>query len=265
MLTRLFALIALCLLPVSAAAQIPDNLARVDLLPGWRTGDGRHIAALRVRLAPGWKTYWRAPGEAGIPPQFDWSGSRNLASVALHWPTPVAFSQGGLTSVGYKDRLILPVTLRPRHEGQPIELDLQVALGICEEICVPVGTRLDATLPAGETRPDARIRAALADRPLEADEAGAGAMACTVTPIADGARIEARLSLPPMGGREHAVFELADPGLWVSGAETRRDGATLTVSAEIVPPPGQPLSIDRSALRLTVLGTRGAVEIEGCG
>ena len=46
------------------------------------------MAAVEIRLAPGWHTYWRVPGEAGIPPRFDWSGSQNLAAVAYEWPRP---------------------------------------------------------------------------------------------------------------------------------------------------------------------------------
>ena len=63
-----------------------DEVVSASVLTGWRMENGHHMAALRITLAPGWKTYWRAPGEAGIPPRFDWTGSDNLSAVTVHWP-----------------------------------------------------------------------------------------------------------------------------------------------------------------------------------
>src|SRR5690606_16306285 len=134
---------------------------------------GTHMAALRVTLASGWKTYWRAPGDAGIPAQFDWSESDNLGAVALHWPTPSVFHQNDMTSVGYHNQVVIPIELTPRRSGGPIALSAQIEMGVCEDICIPVSVRVSAVLPATPTRPDARIRAALADRPMTAREAGA--------------------------------------------------------------------------------------------
>ena len=73
------ALAALLVLP--AQAQVPDSVAEIGIVPGWRDSDGRHVAGLSIRLAPGWKTYWRSPGEGGIPPVFNWSGSSNISGV----------------------------------------------------------------------------------------------------------------------------------------------------------------------------------------
>ena len=86
-----------CLFAGPALSQMPDNLARAEISPGWREGYS-HVAGLTIRLAPGWKTYWRAPGDAGIPPSFNWSGSKNVADVRVQFPVPEVFSQ----------RIILP-------------------------------------------------------------------------------------------------------------------------------------------------------------
>ena len=72
----------------SAAAQMPENVAESRILTGWRDANGTHYAALEIMLAPGWKTYWRTPGDAGIPPQFNWSGSENLSAVGVSYPVP---------------------------------------------------------------------------------------------------------------------------------------------------------------------------------
>ena len=70
---------------------------------GWQMQNGHHMAGLSLQLAPDWKTYWRAPGEAGIPPLFDWSGSTNVQSVRVHWPSPVVFHLNGMQTIGYHD------------------------------------------------------------------------------------------------------------------------------------------------------------------
>ncbi|MFY8145805.1 MAG: protein-disulfide reductase DsbD domain-containing protein, partial [Rhodobacter sp.] len=78
--------LALACLSHPARAMTQDDLLSAEVLPGWRTEQGTHMAALRLTLAPGWKTYWRSPGDAGIPPLFNWSGSQNLSGVRVHWP-----------------------------------------------------------------------------------------------------------------------------------------------------------------------------------
>src|SRR6056297_2127380 len=103
MVKSLFAplFIAVMSLASPGSAQSADDMVNVSVLPGWQMSDGRHMAALRFSREDGWKTYWRAPGDAGIPPRFDWSGSGNLARVALHWPAPKVFDSYGLRTVGY--------------------------------------------------------------------------------------------------------------------------------------------------------------------
>lgn len=260
--------IALCLafMMPSAPALSQDfaGLAKVDVLPGWRTAEGTHMAAIRVVLAPGWKTYWRAPGDAGIPAQFDWGGSDNLNAVALHWPVPSVFYQNGLTSVGYHDQLILPIELTPRSADGAISLAARIDLGVCEDICVPVSVQVSALLPAAPTRSDARIRAALADRPMTAQEAGVTAVECSVTPNSRGLALTAAVQMPAMGGDEFTVIELPNATVWVSEAKTQRSGNMLSATADIVAARGTALTLDRSRLRITVLGARGAVDIVGC-
>ena len=75
-------------------------------------GDSTVTLGLQIRLAPGWKTYWRSPGEAGFPPRLDWSGSTNLAGVEMAWPAPQRFLEiGDLMTHGYKDEVVFPITV----------------------------------------------------------------------------------------------------------------------------------------------------------
>ncbi|WP_290689900.1 MULTISPECIES: protein-disulfide reductase DsbD domain-containing protein [unclassified Haematobacter] len=262
----LLAFAAATLLPAlagHAAPTRPQDVVQAEVLPGWRQADGSHLAAIRLTLADQWKTYWRAPGDAGIPPGFDWSGSENLADVTLHWPAPHVFELNGMRTVGYTRELVLPLEIRARNADQPISLRSHVMLGVCRDICVPVDLRIDAVLPVTK-QPDPAIRAALASGPLDADMAGVKSLRCRVEAIPDGLRVTASFQAPSLGGRELAVFETPDPSVWVSESDTRREAHGVTASADLVPPPGETLALDRSRLRITLIGDRGAVDMLGC-
>ena len=264
-------LTALLLLTAAAAplrAQTVDDIVQARIIPGTVDAAGTRTAAIRLTLLPGWKTYWRAPGEAGIPPSFDWSGSGNLSAVTLLWPQPEVFDLNGMTSIGYHEELVLPIVLTPAQQSQPLDLRLRMEIGVCKDICVPavltLRANLDDSIAAQTQLADPAIARALASRPIPGAEAGLGRVACTITPIADGLAVRAEITLPPQGGAELVVFETADPKIWVSPAPTSRRGAVLTASADLVPPAGAPFALDRSTVTLTVLGRDGAVEIHGC-
>lgn len=244
-------------------AQQVDAVTGAEILPGWRTEASTQMAGFSLTLAPGWKTYWRAPGDAGIPPQFDWSGSQNVASVRIHWPRPVVFHINGLQQIGYHDRMVLPVEVTPRDPGLPMVLQARVELGVCKEICVPAWFDLNATL-AGAGKGDPAIRSALLARPDTGTEAGLSGIACSVDPIDDGLRITARINIPDQGGTETVVFETADATVWVAQSVASRSGAVLTATTEMVSNTGAPFALDRSGVIVTVLGETGAVEIRGC-
>jgi DsbC/DsbD-like thiol-disulfide interchange protein len=259
------AAISLALFSASAHARTTrqDDVLKASFLSGWQTDSGTHMAGLRLDLAPGWKTYWRSPGDAGIPPQFDWAGSENLKSARIHWPSPVAFHTNGYLTIGYKGGVVLPVELVARDPARPIVLNARVDLGICRDICMPASVELQATVTA-PGQPDTAISAALAALPRSGTDAGLKTATCTVEPIADGLRVTATLTLPPQGKAEEVAFETGDPRIWVSESQSSREGAQLVSSAELVGPGGQPFALDRSALTLTVIADSGAVEIHGC-
>ena len=177
---------------------------------------------------------------------------------------PGVFRVNGMRTIGYRDGVVLPIALKPRDAAAPIALRGRVDLGVCETICIPFQARIEATLPAGGGAGAAEIRAALADAPLSAAEAGVRAVTCRIEPIADGLRLTATMEMPALGRDEAAVIELADPTIWVSEAEARRQGGTLTATADLVPPQGTPFALDRSSLRFTVLADGRAVEVRGC-
>lgn len=257
------ALLAATLLASPAAATTQDDVLAATLLSGWQMENGAQMAALKLTLAPGWKTYWRSPGDAGIPPSFDWSGSVNVKSVRIHWPAPTVFHTNGMQSIGYHDQLVLPVEVTPIDPGKPMRLAAQVDLGVCDKICLPASVSLTADL-AQPGAANAVIEAALGERPATATEAGVAKVACTVDPIADGLRLTATINLPDPGSDEVVVFETADPSVWVSESETTRSGNQLVAVTEMVADTGTPFALDRSSLTVTVLSNGDAIEIHGC-
>lgn len=253
------------ILSVSAAiGQTPgqDDILRAELRPGWREADGRHIAALHLQLAPHWKTYWRSPGDTGVPPEFDWGGSQNVGAVTIHWPRPEIFEFQGMKTIGYADELVLPVEITPKDPSRPVWLASDVSLGVCNDICVPAMIALSGDLPASGA-PDALIKAALGAVPVSAAAAGLADLACIVEPLADGVRLTARMRLPAATGPEMVVLEPSEPA-WVSEAEVTREGEMLIAISDIVPPEAAPFDLRTDALRVTVLSDGQAVEATGC-
>jgi DsbC/DsbD-like thiol-disulfide interchange protein len=253
----------LALIAAPALATTQEDVLQGQLRPGWKMENGGHMAAVELMLAPGWKTYWRSPGDAGIPPSFDWSGSENVKSVRLHWPAPVVFHTNGMQTIGYHDSLILPVEITPESPSEPIRLRVRMELGVCDEICLPAALDL-ATDLAAPGAPDASIKAALAQRAATAQEAGVTGVSCSIDPIKDGLRLTARLGLPDPGLPEVVAFETADRTVWVAEAVTERQGGELVAMTELVPPNGAPFALDRSKVTMTILAATGAVEVKGC-
>lgn len=257
-------LTALALTGPGAAQAGPSLHAEVDVLPGWRAADGTHMAALRITLDQGWKTYWRAPGEAGIPPHFDWSGSENLGRVGFLWPVPQIIVSNGVTTLGFEGEFILPIEVIAADPGADIAIEGALAFGICEDVCMPLEARVSAVLPAAAADQDPRIIAALAARAVPAAEAALVSANCTVEPIADGLRVTARLDMPEVGPDEFLVVEAADKSVWVSQAVVEREGDILIAEADLVPPAAKPFDLDTETLRITVLAEGRGVDIQGC-
>lgn len=238
------------------AADMPPGLASARLLPGWTDSSGNRVSALELELLPGWKTYWRAPGDTGLPPSFDWSGSDNLADVTYHWPTPEAISSGDEITVGYHNRLVLPLTIRPRDPAQPVALHTALEFGLCERICVPA--YLELTAPGADDQPDPTIQAAMANVPRPVDDQPI----CRLKDLSDGVQVTAML---PISNARIAVLELVDhPEIWVSGTGLHHSEQAQLATADFVPPEAAPFMLDTDQLRLTVLTPEGAVEMRGC-
>lgn len=130
--------------------------------PGLRT------AAVEFRLDAHFKTYWRTPGDSGLPPVLDWSESRNLKSVEIVWPAPTRFEDQAGSSIGYKDRLILPLRVTPEDPAQPVQLELRIDYAVCEKVCIPAHgeARLKLGTARASTPRSVEVEQALAEVPV---------------------------------------------------------------------------------------------------
>jgi DsbC/DsbD-like thiol-disulfide interchange protein len=261
---RTLALCCCLAAPAHAQGTTQSDVLAGAFRPGWQIGAGHHMAALELQLAPQWKTYWRSPGDAGIPPEFDWAGSRNVASVRFHWPAPSVFHTNGMQSIGYHDGLVLPIEVVAIDPSAPIRLRARIDLGVCKDICMPASLDLVADL-AVPGQADPVIDAALRAQPVTARAAGVGRVACAVEPIRDGLRLTAEVDVAAQGRSEAVAVEPGLPDVWASEATVSREGGRLTAVVDLVPPSGAPFALDRSGIVLTVIGPAGrAVEITGC-
>jgi DsbC/DsbD-like thiol-disulfide interchange protein len=148
-----------------ASPWIQGHHSRARLVAGGADGAAR-LAAIEIVLDPGFKTYWRSPGESGLPPAFDWAASENLSAAEVLWPAPHRFEDAGGVTYGYKDRVLLPVRVSPSDSAKPLRLALKLDYGVCKDICIPAQASLALALRPGEVgSPAPEIAAALARVP----------------------------------------------------------------------------------------------------
>lgn len=132
-------------------------------------------AGIEIRLSRGWHTYWRYPGDAGVPPRFDFSGSQNVKAVEVLWPAPRRLSEAGLDTIGYDRDVILPLRVTPQEEAKPVTLQIKLDYAVCEKLCVPAQAKAGLALAGGPTSQDAALAAAEARVPRKV-ALGAGQM-----------------------------------------------------------------------------------------
>ena len=159
MRSRLFlvsVLAALSLSPAEAAQPgfgqwAEGEQARVRLIAAGIGADGRLAAGIEIMLEPGWWTYWRTPGAAGIPPAIDLSGSANVGAVEVSFPLPKRHDDGYGVSNIYEGGVLLPIAADVPDPQAPVELRLSLDLGVCEEVCIPEHIEATLTIQPGMT------------------------------------------------------------------------------------------------------------------
>ena len=155
-----------------ASAWVRDLHAAARLIAGAAAGeaDAKWLrAGIEVRLDPGWKTYWRDPGDSGTPPTFDFAQSANVESVTAEWPAPTRFDDGaGGHSIGYRDHVIWPLRVMPKNGAKPASLHVNFHYAVCGELCVPAEANLALLLLGKQGAEDSALAAAEARVPRRA-------------------------------------------------------------------------------------------------
>jgi DsbC/DsbD-like thiol-disulfide interchange protein len=134
-------------------------------------------AGIEVRLDPGWKTYWRYPGDAGLPPTFDFAGSQNAKSITVLWPAPQRLAEGGINSIGYTGGVIFPLHIAAQNPAKPVILRAKVSYGVCGKICIPAEGKAELRLTPAAASQDSLLAAAEARVPNPAALGAAGPLA----------------------------------------------------------------------------------------
>lgn len=240
----------------------------VQMLQGYKMSDGSRMAAIQISLSPGWYTYWRIPGEAGIPTQLSWSpkGS-NLKGLTPIWPHPKIIDSYGVPSFGYKGRVILPLLITPHDPEKAMKLAGTLDFGVCKEVCIPASERIDMVFhPAGE-QAESLIKAAVRETEGFRNPKGVKAT-CDIALDSGEIVVAAEITGGNLSGHsQFAVFELADGAsdIWFPLARpATSNGAVLAKSAGQMFGGNPVAGIDRGLLRITLLGSKGMVELSGC-
>ena len=146
-----------------------DGHSAVRLLAGSRSG-AVLLGGIAFQLDPGWKTYWRNPGDSGVPPRFDFSKSENIEAVTVLWPAPKKFDDGaGGHSLGYSDQIVLPLRIVAKHADKPVTLRADIDYAVCEKICIPVQAFAELPFTSVASAEDSTLFAALDTVPKPAN------------------------------------------------------------------------------------------------
>src|SRR5438105_4339955 len=146
-----------------------DAHSAVRLLAGSRSGTVL-LGGIAIQLEPGWKTYWRTPGDSGVPPRFDFSKSDNVEAVTVLWPAPKKFDDGaGGFSLGYKKQVVLPLRIVAKNNDKPVTLRAHLSYAVCDKLCIPVEASSELTFSSVASTEDGNLAAALETVPKPAN------------------------------------------------------------------------------------------------
>jgi DsbC/DsbD-like thiol-disulfide interchange protein len=181
-----------------------DSHAAFRLIAGTnKQGAATLRAGVEIKMEPGWKTYWRYPGDSGVPPRFDFSHSENLAAAKVLYPAPHLFSDEAGNALGYKNGVMFPLRLTPKQAGKPIILRVKLDYAICEKLCVPAQGSAELALGTAVSAEDAALSAAEARVPTQVSAQQSG---LTVRRVNNAAKPLVMVDLKAPAGAPVAVF-----------------------------------------------------------
>ena len=229
------------LLPLPARAQDAavsawsrSSHSQLRLIAGPTAPSGKQRVGVEIVMKPGYKTYWRTPGDSGVPPVFDWSGSTNVGGLDVRWPTPERFDDGSGFSIGYVGEVVVPISVLPVDPSKPVMLVLRLDYAVCDKICVPASGEAQLWLEPGVTSvASPRLEAYEAKVParVKVGQAREGLAVLDVRTEPAAPVVLVALQ-PPQGETVEDVF-IEGPGAWSFERPVVKPQADGTVAAAI--------------------------------
>ncbi len=237
-----------------------DAHSAVRLLAGSRSG-AVLLGGIAVQLEPGWKTYWRTPGDSGVPPRFDFSKSENVDAVTVLWPAPMKFDDGaGGTSLGYKQQVVLPLRIVAKNADKPLTLRANINYAVCEKLCIPVETSVELAFASVASTEDGALSSALDTVPKPANIGDPNPV--TIRDVKRSGKSTVLVDVAAPEGKDVSLFvegPTPDWALPVPKLEPNPPPGVKRFSVELdgLPPGANP---DGAALKLTLVGGDRAYE-----
>jgi DsbC/DsbD-like thiol-disulfide interchange protein len=221
-------------------------------------------AGIEIRLKSGWHTYWRYPGDAGVPPRFDFAGSQNVKAVEVLWPAPQRIPEEGLVAIGYTGDVTLPLAIVPLNAGKPVVLRVKLDYAVCEKLCVPAEGKSELVLAGGPSSQDAALAAAAARVPQKVALGQGPTLAIKSVRREDGAarpRIVVDVAAAP--GTSVTLFAEGPTPDWALPVPAQIEGAPAGVHRFAFELDGAPpgAKYDGAAITLTAVAGDAAVEV----
>ncbi len=221
-------------------------------------------AGIEIRLKPGWHTYWRYPGDAGVPPRFDFGGSQNVKAVEVLWPAPQRIAEESLVAIGYTGDVTLPLAVLPQNAAKPVVLRLKLDYAVCEKLCVPAEGKSELVLAGGPSSHDTALAAATARVPQKAALGQGPTVAIKSVRREDGAarpRIVVDVAAP--SGTSVTLFAEGPAPDWALPVPTRIEGAPAGLQRFAFELDGAPpgAKYEGAAVTLTAVAGDAAIEV----
>ena len=221
-------------------------------------------AGVEIRLKNGWHTYWRYPGDAGVPPRFDFTGSQNVKTVDVLWPAPQPIPEHDLVTIGYTGDVILPLAVVPENSAKPVTLRLKLDYAVCEALCVPAEGQAELVLTGGSAAHAAALAAAEARVPKKAVLGEGSALAIKSVRREDGAgRRRVIVDVAAPAAARVALFAEGPTPDWALPVPKAIDGAPAGLQRFAFALDGAPpgATYDGAAIALTAVAGNIAIEV----
>ena len=263
----IFATLSLIVAPAPNAARAADASAwdgdsRAAARVIASVAGTRLRAGVEIRLAPGWKTYWRYPGDSGVPPQFDFSASENVKAVTVRWPAPRRFSDSDGNTAGYQDGVIFPLHLEAQDPNKPVTLRLKLDYAVCEKLCIPAEAKAELALSDASNAYDTVLAAAEKRLPRLRPVGAAGALSIVGVHREAGSPPRMLVDVLAPAGAKLAVFAEGPTPNWALPLPEPTSSAPagqqrFVFALDGLPPETKP---DGATLRLTAVAGEDAIE-----